>query len=487
MTDEEIQAWLSSQVAVPCVLVEATANISDVETTIYMANKGYVTKPTDSPANTYYTPRITNKISFVESISLDSSPNMSFGDLYIDNSDRSKDAYVDYVWSDRDITVYFGDLSWDRADFFEIFTGKTENIDSRDMNTLILKVRDKMQQLNSPITDDTLGGATDNKSELKPLVFGEACNITPLLINPATHQYQVHNGTIEDIIEVRDYGYPVSSTDNLSNGTFTLSSQPSGTITTSVQGDKNATYNKTVAGIIKHIVKTYGVDPFTDADIDLTNFSDYDSAHPQQVSYFSNSKENILSIISYLANSLGSQLINDRLGKLRILQIDLPPSDTPYEVNPNDIRQNSLELVELPDVKAAIKLGYCKNYTVQQDLQTGIIEKHKAFFAKEWIIALDSDSAVATKYKLDTEVDQIDTALITQADADTEATRLLTLWKTQRKVYRFKGIARLMTLQLGQAITLKSDLYGLDAGVTGMLIHMDTNWTNREVTCEVLV
>jgi len=498
MTYDQIQAWLSNQNAVPCVIVEAVANIEGVETTIYLSNKGYVTSPVDTPANQYYQPSLAKAITFKEDISLDNRPNISFGDLYIDNTDGSKDDFIDYIWNGRDISIYYGDLSWSRADFFSIFTGKIEDVDSSNNNSFVLKIADKLQQLNYPISADILGGVTPNSEELVPLSFGEVCNVTPLLQSEALHQYKVHLHSIERIIEVRDFGYPLVEeatcdvedagyTVDLATGVFTLCNSPAGTITASVQGDKNPTYNVTIGDIIQHIVKNYGPTPYTDDDIDLPNFLNYTIDNPEQVSYYADSKENILTIITKLANSLGSQLICDRSGKLQIFQVDLPPVGTPYEVNENDIVQNSLVLATKPELKAAIEIGYCKNHTIQKNLQTGINEEHKNLFAKEYVTAKSSDQVIADLNNLDTEVDQIKTALIIESEANAEADRLLALFSTQRKIYKFRGIARLMTLQLGQAITINNKMFNLSGGVTGMLISVNVNWSERYVDCEVLV
>jgi hypothetical protein len=54
-------------------------------------------------------------------------------------------------------------------------------------------------------------------------------------------------------------------------------------------------------------------------------------------------------------------------------------------------------------------------------------------------------------------------------------------------VYRFKGYAHLLTLELGQALTLTAPRFGLDAGKTGVVIGLQSDWINRRVTVEVLI
>ena len=487
MTDAEYQAWLGDQSAVPCVLVDAVALVGGspgtgaggVETNLYFSDKGYNTSPTDTPANRHYSPDLIKDVTFVESLSLDSTnASMTIGDLHLDNTDRSKDDYVDYVWSNREITLFYGDMSWPRADFVTIFTGVVETIECNTRNEIILKIRDKLQRLNGSLTSATTS-----------LSFGEVFNVSPTLIDAALHEYQVHDGPIEDIIEVRDLGVPVSITKELAAGKFKLLAQPAGTITATVQGDKNTVYNTTIANMIKHIVKNYGVNEFTDDDIDLTNFSDYEEAfgHDKQVGFYSNKKENLLSVINGIADSLGSQVVCNRQGKLQIHQIVWPLFYETIDIYQKDIYENSLKISKLLDVYPVIKAGYKKNYTVQEYLNTGISTQLKELFRQEWLVTGFGNASHADFYKLNRDVDKKETYLIVSNDAAAECVRLVHLRGRQRKIYSFEGLPKLLTLELGQAITLYNDAYNLEYGEKGTLIKIESNWTKRTVKCDVFI
>lgn len=490
----DFTAWLTDPTAIRCVLVEAVANVATVDTTRYLSTKNYA----DTVAGRIYDPIVNaESVQLIERMSLDNSPSMSFGDIEIYNLDGGLDSWLTDIWVNKNITVLVGDVRWLRADFVTIFSGTTDDIDSRSRDTLNIKVRDKLQRLNTPITETTVGGSSINKNQLIPLCFGECFNVTPLLIDPATLKYQVQMGAgagadkIESIIEVRDNGVPVgfTYTESLVRTKFTLAAQPFGQVTASVQGFKDgSTWINTVSLIIQAIATKYGgVNKFASGDLDAAQLATFDSANTQPVGIYIKDRENTLSVCNQIAASVGAQLVMSRLGKLQLLKIELPASGAAFAIDTNDIIENSLSISQKLPVKAAFKVNYDKNWTVQEGLQTGIPEDHKDMYALEWMSDTAEDATVKTNYALDSEPVAIDTMLLTESDATTEATRLLDLYKTPRFVVSFTGTARLVELTLGQRVTLTYPRFGLDAAKEGQVIGLSIDWSNLTVKCEVIV
>lgn len=478
--------WLQDTTAIRCILVEAVANVSGSDVTRYLSTKPYI----DEVSARIYDPVVSAKsIQIVERMSIDSSPSMNFGDVEIVNVDGSLDSWLTDIWVNKAITVLVGDVRWLRADFVTIFSGTTEDVDSRSAQTLNLKVRDKLQRLNTPITETKLGGTSVNKNELIPLCFGECFNVSPLLSNPATLEYQVHNGAIESVIEVRDNGVPVSATKTLTTGKFTLSAQPFGKVTASVQGIKDgATWINTVSKLIQKIVTTYGgANKFISGDLDNTQLSAFDTANPQPVGMYVQGRDNTLNVCNQLASSIGSQLVMSRLGLLQLLKVDLPAPGTPFQIGVDDIVQDSISISSKVPVQAAFKINYDKNWTTQPGLQTGIPADHKKMFELEYLSSTAQDSTVKTNYSLDSEPVAVNTMLLNDTDANAEATRLLNLYKTPRFIITFTGTPRLVELILGQAVTLSYPRFGLNSGKAGQVIGLSINWEDLTVKAEVLV
>jgi len=487
MTEAQYLAWLNDQYARPVVLIEVAPLIGGVPTTLYLATVGYTTGAGDSPANTPYLGICANGIQYSEGLSLTGEASLSVGDIELHNYGGARDAWLTYVWAGTRVKAWLGDVSWTRADFRQVFDGVVANIDSKSRETLNLKVRDKLARLNAAATEHKLGGDSTNKDAIIPLAFGEVPNISPLLIEPTTLTYQVHDGAVESIFEVRDNGLPVEITAAPGAGTFRLNQAPAGAITATIEGDKAPTYNRTVASVIRRLVTGFGksTDRFTADEIDAANFAAFDAAHPQPVGLFIGDRTNVLAACQQLAGSLGAQLAPSATGQLRLLQIALPPAAT-IDVTPAMMTEKSLRIVQRPDVVAAVKLGFCRNWTPQDNLQTALPAEHRDLFATEWLTETAVDAAVQALYHREVDPVQKDTALLRRVDAGVEAKRQLELWNEQRTVYEFEGLAPCLPLQLGDGVKLYNSRFGL-AGAPGVVIARTPNLKNRRVVLQVLV
>lgn len=485
MTDLEFLAWLDSPAAIRVVLVEVGVLVGDVETTRLLADRPYSTD-----AGVPYLPIIRGGISFDESLPLDGQPSLSTGSIEIDNASGERDSWLVDVWRNRPIEVFIGDARWKtRAEFRRIFAGTVADIGARDASVLNLSLRDKLQRLNTPISEATLGGEGVNKDALLPLAFGEVFNVSPLLVDEAQHEYQVHDGPIERVIEVRDNGVPVGRTDVLAAGRFQLLKSPDGQITASIQGDNPGTYRNTVGALVQRLATGYGTaeDRFTVADLDVVQLAAFEAGHPQPVGLSIPDRGNVLAVCQQLAASVGAQVAMSREGLLRLLKIALPAAGVPRVVTDADMAAGSLRAASRTDVLAGVRLGYARNWTVQQSLETGIPAPHRELYEKDLLEVTANDAAVAARYRLHGEPERIDTLLLRAVDAQAEADRRLALWSVPRTVYTFTGFAALMLLELGQALTIVHHRYGMAAGVTGQVIGIKTDWSSRRVAVEVLV
>lgn len=481
MTNSELASWLKKGGRYVTLIEVAT------DTPHYLSTVAYATLPTDVPANRMYTPVVADGVDFSEKLSLSGSASLSYGDIELHNEDGRFDLWLDEVWVNRKISIAVGDVTWPRADFFTLFTGVVASLDSSNPGRLNITLRDKLERLNTPISEAVLAGATENKDQLLPIAIGEVHNITPLLVDPATHTYQVHNGAVERIVEVRDNGVPVSTTNALSTGKFSLVASPAGAITASVQGA--TPYVNTVGGCVKLLVKSYGtpVERFLDSDIDLTNFSNFETTNPQPVGVYIADKGNVLAVAQDIANSLGASLTMSREGKLRLVQLTFPPLTPTATITESDYEVGSFAISDRPEVLAGVRLNFCKNWTVQESLDTGIPAAHKDLFAKEWLTCTSRDATTASTYRLYAEPEAKTTLLLRRVDAEAEAARQLNIWKTQRTVYSFTGFAQLLLLEIGQSVTIKNRRYGLSDGKVGVVVGLRSNWITRKAQVEVMV
>jgi len=201
------EQWLLSPTSIKGIFVEVTVNVYDTvnslwnETVLYLSNTGYLTE--DSLVS--YQPIINGGLQLTETISLTGNVSMSYGDITVNNFNGEIDSWLDntlYIWANRSIKVYLGDPRWQstnitqlHTNFELIFSGLVEDIDSKSRESLSLKIRDSLDRLNNTITENKLSvygtwaGGQTNKDTIRPLIFGEVFNITPLLIDPSTLEY----------------------------------------------------------------------------------------------------------------------------------------------------------------------------------------------------------------------------------------------------------------------------------------------------------
>lgn len=498
MTPAQFNAWLDNPNAIRNVLVEATANVGGTDTTFYLSVLPYTSWASDTPSSQpYRAVLIKDDIQTDESISLGGRASMTVGEIGVDNTDGAFDTWLTYVWTNRPVKILFGDVTWARADYVTVFSGVSADIGNKSRDSVNLKIRDNLERLNAAITDHLLGGTGANQGAIVPLALGEVVNMTPLLIDPTALQYQVHDGAISGLIEIRDNGVPIANDTigwsavirDLAHGTFKLVNAPAGTITVSLQGDNAGGYTNTVAGLVKKVVKNYGAagNRFVDSEIDLTNFSQFDSTHSQPVGVVVSSAVNTIAVIEQLAGALQAQLTTSRAGLLQLLQVDFSSLTPTFSILPKHMEEHDITPASRELVQGAVLLSFCPNQTPQSALQTSLPPEAIALMALPYLTTKAEDATTKTLYKLTVEPTQEDTVLLKRTDATAEAQRRLNIRKVPRTTYQFTGYATLFQLVLGQAVTLTHPRFNLAAGATGLVVSMSTKWAAGRTTVGVMI
>jgi len=531
------ESWLEDSTSIKCLLVELgvidytfTYSVSpSTAGTVYLSTTGYGT----SNSAVSYLPVLTGSFSTTESLSIDGSLSLTFGDIEIQNPNGEFDSWLDnskYIWANQTVKVYFGDPRWASTDLanvqsnFElVFNGVIQEIDSKSRDTLNIKIADKLQRLNAPLSEEKIGtygtwsGGQPNVDTIKPLVFGEAFNMTPELIDPATLEYQVNNGATELIVEVRDNGTPIYTSSAVFNGAVTLGTQPdgvtvdlttgkfklksalAGACTASVQGVKKSinlstgalqtTYTNNIANLIALIATQYGnsnLKLIAADDLDLVNLNAFANANAQPVGYLVTDRVNVLEVCQSLAASIGAQIYMTRTGKLQILRLAAPSTAT-TEITDDNIIHGSLSISNKTDVLAGAKVAYSKNWTVQADLVTNIPESHKRIYATDYYTETAVDDTVKSTYKLYSDPEPKNICLLKQSDAQAEAQRLRDYFKVPRIVYKFTATNKMLTLVLGQAVKLTHSRFNLSSGKVGQVISLSPNWITGQIDVEVII
>lgn len=501
-TVSETINWLNSANHVKCILVdisEVRNQTNTADTTFYFSSLPYTPE---------YNPILQSGLSFTESLSIDASISISYGTIELDNTAGHSDSLLTYVWKRRPIKIYLGDPSWTKSDFVLIFDGLVEDLISTNENSLTISLFDKLQKLNDVLQTRAIKDLSYSESittsttrdTVLPLLFGEAFNLQPLYVdNGSTANtgkiYKVHDGNIDDIIEVRDNGVPVPIIKKLSTGEFETASNPQGVLTCTARA--NATSICTVPELIKIIVKNHGntTNRFVDADIDFSAVS----GNTSKVGLYCKDRLNILDACSQLAKSINAGLVCSSISitgtnlsnyqvttsKLKLIELKAPTGTSKWNLTDDYMVEGSLSIRETFPVKPTVKLAYCKNYTIQQTVSEGL--NPGSNFSEEYLYITNTLAQEQILYRDTGSVEEETTALLITSEASAEAQKRSQLWGTQRFLINATYLPQFIFVQLGDIVSITSNRFSLSSSKQGIIYSVTRNWLTGLVDIGVLV
>ncbi len=473
--------WLLDDSVDRCILVEVNAFNGVEEVILRLSNKNYVTGVSDTPPNTSYLPCITSVAPLTEQLGLDGKARLSLGEISFSNHEGDLDDWLDWVFDNRDISVFIGDVNWPRGQFELIYKGIVEPLQIKSNEEFTLPVTDSLQKLNGALNDDL-----DDDDETLPMTFGEVSNVKQKLIDPVNLVYQVHTRGIGGIIEVRDRGIPVLFAANLQAGTFQLAAKPFGEITCSVWGDAVGGYSDEIIPLIARITSNFGPEPLSPSEIDTAALNATASINSQTVGVYLDERANLLEVISSLAFSIGAAVCTTALGRLKVIQIIDPNTATPViSLSGDNMAENTFRVRSKLDVLTSFKLGYNRNYSQGSDLSPGLPTEHAKEFESEWKFVKVADETLRSRYRHTKEPLTEYSHLQVRSEALAEAVRWFDIFKTQRYVFSFDGFEECLQLELGDVIEIHHPKFGFSTGKSAMVIGLSKNWNTGKVGVEV--
>ena len=481
VSDADYQTWLADPQEERVLLAEVKAYSGGSETMYYLGSKYFHTGASDTPANTTYEGILKGSPFFSTTMSeaFGGRSFVSIGEISIDNSDGDKDAWIAYAWDGRDATIKIGDPTWDIADFRTILSGVVERLSIEDDYTLTLSLRDKQRTLDVPI-QTTLIASGEEADQVVPLCYGEVYNVSPVLIDDTTHEYQVHEGQIEDIVQVYVDGKATSLTvtKDLTNGKFTLSADPAGKVTADVKGHKpSGSYKYKPGEIIRAIVGRVLTDP---DDLDTTAFTTFDTDLNYTVGVYIDGRENLLDVLDSILPA-GWYYGFDRDGKFTLAALKAPSGLTSALTIDNLESHGDLGIQKADVPEWRVRVGYKRNYTkITFGADSTVAESARPYFEEAFNkVAKSEDATVKTTHLLAQDPDVLPTTIAGYSNALTEAVRLLTLFKTQRYTYRVGAYVAPLQVTVGDCVTLQDDRFNLSSGskcvVTGITEYLLDN------------
>ena len=493
---------------------------------------GLITDRKDDPPNLNILARMERGYNFSSSVpgpTRDAKrSNNSFGSISLINSDGELDGIVDRSWEGSELMIKVGGsynvgLKGESKipfwDFFEVVKASVSSI-KWDQDRIIIEISDKGDKLVSKNIQPVLyegGGPLEGGDGLKgkpiPLCFGEVQNISPVLIDEVNLIYQIHDGSIEHVYDVRDSGVSLSfnrdvldilsedvslgdgeyNTD-LSKGYIRLNSPPEGGVTTDVKGYNLGGYVYSAGNIMILIATKYlGLDLDRDIHVDSIQNADEDRS---MGFYTGISPVQVSTIFNQLVKGINSFWCFSKVGQLCAEKYYAPENENSEKnITSSGVSDAGLQReVALPPVWRCI-VRHSKSWSIQSDknLAASIREskidenlRKISLYGEEYRQVISEDYSILKKYPNAREitVDTLLTGLNSESNAQIEADDRLARDKVDRGTYRIILVDTILEYELGNVVSMSFPRYGLDSGKNFLVIGFkeDSSSNTTEVT-----
>lgn len=179
---------------------DVTTNGDGDTATYYVTTRGFRTKPTDSPANTYIPERVAQggAGSYTRSMfggnGMTGAIQSSKGVLKLNNEDGGLDEFAQYASSGGDVVCLLGDDSMAfPSGYFQLYASQIKAV-LADFDAITVQQRDRTEAFNNPIVTATFAGTgglegTVTAAKKKQLVFGAPGLVSPILLDPLKQIY----------------------------------------------------------------------------------------------------------------------------------------------------------------------------------------------------------------------------------------------------------------------------------------------------------
>jgi hypothetical protein len=489
VTDAQFSAWLLSETAVRCTLVEAVYRdtVTGSIGTEYMATMPFVSLPSDSPANQSYAARIKSIPQFSQAMTdvLNGVTTANAGTIDVFSIDAVTDSWLfSRDWVGRSITMLLGDSTWARSDYRRVWSGVTGGVGLSGTNTFQFQARDSQHLLAQPTIVTTIATGPDTGKPW-PQAYGICLNLTPVLLDAATHKYGVHDGSIQSVDTVYQAGVSISFTPGAATGTFTLASAATGTITCDVHGaNPGGVFLQTAAQLLQHFATVRGAFPV--GSLDTAAFTALATACPQPLNLV---VQQVVSapyqLMDQVVRTVGAFYCVTRDGLLRATQFTL--SGTPaLTLQPQDIVEHGLTVAGVYPPVTQLTFRYGMNWTVQQTVDATVSETRRAQLTTSGpTVQLANPNAANYSKTVDPGVRN--SLFVYAADAAAEATRQMAIWGVTRYQFAPQTFNAPARVNMGDLVTLIHPRYGLAAGRTGAAVSIADKPSKKRIDLGILI
>lgn len=498
--------------------------------TLRFSCKGYVTGPSDTPANTVYDARIVSLGAYTRHLFGEGRTigdvEVELSDTVLANADGELDGLLNNGFSGQPFVLKR--LLSSQSAFSTaatVLTGTLEGGDaSGGMTTFTLRGYDRRRDADVSIQKNTYGGTVlgggasadgspDMKGQLKPLLFGRCFSVPAVIVNPYNLILQFNDGPVSSIA-LMDGGIPLINDGDVSTLSALASSSGNGGhyktclalglakpfgafngnpgfIWTAdvVEGSTSAL--RCAGAVVQRMLAKIGL-----TNINTASFTALNTLQPAEVGIYLDSDTSCLAAIRRVLDSIGGWIVPDSLGQFVVGRLDLPGAPVATVVEPQILTSSSDETLQFtnnPDTDGHIParrvtLNWRKNWHVHTTSDLGpcvnATSATRASILQQEVQTVVADStAVATKYGAGAPELVIDTLLTDATAVQTELTRRAAMYSASRVSTQIAVDIDDAALMIpGATIALQFSRYGFDSGKAMRIIgRSDDNQNEKAV------
>lgn len=491
-------------------LVELTGYTDASTSAVYrFANGKYITRRTDTPAETLYDDCLIDPGTIERSLfggvsGLADNPRSQTGagSIALGNLDGHLDSIFDGAVSFRERPVRVLRVARDAAYSTAqvVLVGVISQIELKP-DQVVVNVKDRSGELDSPHLTTTyagnnalpngLEGVTDLAGKVKPRAYGTVSLVEPPMVNTARLIVQLNNGAIvsatlyeggSTVAAGADY---TSQSDMETNppaanqvrvwpagGMARLGFSPTYPITATIVADSAP--NSTAAQLIKRLALERGI---SSGDISASDVTALDAANSATLGLWVDDSTTTADLIDQVARSVGGYWGFDSRGVLRMGRFDAPSGSAVAEATPS--KSGKLERVandeDIPATVVRIRYAQYRRTQSASELAGPVTDAQASDLAQEWRVAESTTTLSPNPHKRTRTIER-DTLFASRSDALTEAARLLALAAVVRRTHLLTDTVldsgELGAIDLAAVCTLRWPRYGFDAGSLRRVLSM---------------
>lgn len=501
-------------------LIEIDAHTGSGVETLRVSTCGYMSKATDTPANTEYLGCVSDPGTFSATLfgtgKTIGESEVGYGTIVLTNVDGTLDPWIEYAFDGRPFVVRRLAYAWQPlADSVVVMRGTVQSLDTSSARTeLRLTLYDRRRVLDKPLQESRYAGTTtgggptadgteDLKDQTIPLIYGSCYNVPCLPVNPYDLIYQAC-GNGYSVIQVYDGGVPLNQGSDYSTvaalqgatvaageyataknlGLFRLGWSPVYEITADV-AEGAAPTDRLPGSVILRMMEKVGLDV---DDIDYDSFDDLDDEAPYDVGLYIDSDETALSAINKIASSVGASVIPGEDNEFRAYILEVPVSPTVY-ITENDVFPeggNLYGFASNPDTDGNVPVWrivskYRRVWTTMETSQTAgcVTDDFRAFLKEEFREYKKEDEDVKDVHLLAGEL-TIETYINGIGDIETETDRRFALYSVNRRLL-VVSVSREISYQcqLGVVANFQAQLGGFSSGRNMIVVGRELQFSSE--------